>query len=145
MTSHIDAQVQAAIAAVRNKRQQRRQQRAELDASRQAGLAARKAAKLRRQPQGAETVRLAVSGQSPKVGTDRGADATVEEDRLSPATGSGRRRASRTRCAVCDRPLKAGRACACGCGAQLCRARHIPPCTDVHGGQCPNLDLPEAS
>lgn len=52
----------------------------------------------------------------------------------------------RRRCAVCDRPLKAGRGRACvrDCGAHLCRAVHIPQCTDVHGGQCPNLDTPEA-
>ncbi|MEU4487351.1 hypothetical protein AB0H94_21145 [Streptomyces purpurascens] len=48
MTSHVDAQIQARIAAATNKRQQQRQQRAELDANRQAGLAARKKAKLRR-------------------------------------------------------------------------------------------------
>ncbi|MET8947431.1 hypothetical protein ABZX30_28780 [Streptomyces sp. NPDC004542] len=48
MTSHVDQQVQAAIAAARNKRQQQRQQRAELDANRQAGVAARHRAKLKR-------------------------------------------------------------------------------------------------
>jgi hypothetical protein len=48
MTSHVDAQIQARIAAATKKRQQQRQQRAELDANRQAGLAARKTAKLKR-------------------------------------------------------------------------------------------------
>lgn len=48
MTSHVDAAIQARIAAARNKRQQQRQQRAELDANRQAGLEARKAAKAKR-------------------------------------------------------------------------------------------------
>lgn len=44
------------------------------------------------------------------------------------------------RCAVCDRPLpgRRGRPCVRGCGVYLCRAPHRPPCTDVHGGQCPN-------
>lgn len=51
----------------------------------------------------------------------------------------------RRRCAGCDRPLKTGRyrACVRGCGAVLCRAPHRPRCSDVHGGQCPNLELPE--
>ena len=48
MTSHVDEQVAARIAAAKNKRQQRRQQRAELDAARIPGLAARHNAKLRR-------------------------------------------------------------------------------------------------
>lgn len=47
MTSHVDEQIQARIAAAKKKRQQQRQQRAELDANRQAGLNARKTAKLR--------------------------------------------------------------------------------------------------
>ncbi len=53
---------------------------------------------------------------------------------------------ARSRCAVCDRPLKAGRSRACvrGCGVQLCRATHRPPCSDVHGGQCPNYQPPES-
>jgi hypothetical protein len=52
---------------------------------------------------------------------------------------------ARRRCAVCDRPLKAGRGRACvrGCGAHLCRAPHRPPCNDLHGGQCPRLQLPD--
>lgn len=52
---------------------------------------------------------------------------------------------TRHRCAVCARPLKAGRyrTCVRGCGALLCRALHIPLCVDVHGGQCPNLQLPQ--
>ncbi|MFD0117663.1 hypothetical protein ACFVZL_19885 [Streptomyces sp. NPDC058320] len=52
---------------------------------------------------------------------------------------------ARRRCAVCDRPLtgKRGRPCIRGCGAHLCRATHIPHCTDVHGGQCPNHQLPD--
>ncbi|MQY32593.1 hypothetical protein SRB17_05470 [Streptomyces sp. RB17] len=51
---------------------------------------------------------------------------------------------ARSRCAVCDRPLKTGRGrpCVRSCGARLCRSTHIPLCTDVHGGQCPNLQLP---
>lgn len=51
----------------------------------------------------------------------------------------------RQRCAACDRPLKAGRGkpCVRGCGAKLCRAPHIPYCTDLHGGQCSNLQLPD--
>lgn len=48
MTSHVEQQVQARIAEARNKRQQRRQQRAELDAARIPGLAARHDAKMRR-------------------------------------------------------------------------------------------------
>lgn len=48
MTSHVEQQVQARIAAARNKRQQWRQQRAELDAARIPGLAARHDAKMRR-------------------------------------------------------------------------------------------------
>lgn len=48
MTSHVDEQVAARIAAATNKRQQQRRQRAELDANRQAGLAARKTTKLKR-------------------------------------------------------------------------------------------------
>lgn len=54
---------------------------------------------------------------------------------------------ARRRCAVCDRPLtgKRGRPCIRGCGAPLCRAPHIPHCTDVHGGQCPNRPEPDVS
>lgn len=48
MTSYVEQQVQARIAAAKNKRQQRRQQRAELDAARIPGLAARHDAKMRR-------------------------------------------------------------------------------------------------
>lgn len=48
MTSYVEEQVQARIAAARNKRQLRRQQRAELDAARIPGLAARHDAKMRR-------------------------------------------------------------------------------------------------
>ena len=48
MTSHVDEQVQAAIAAARKRRQLRRQQRAELDEQRVPGLAARHSAKMRR-------------------------------------------------------------------------------------------------
>lgn len=65
------------------------------------------------------------------------------------ARGLEARKAAKLRrqCAVCERPLtgKRGRPCARGCGARLCTARHLPPCNDVHGGQCPNLDTPEAS
>lgn len=52
---------------------------------------------------------------------------------------------ARHRCAACDRPVKAARSRPCirGCGARLCRAPHFPPCTDLHGGQCPNLQLPD--
>lgn len=46
--NHVDEAIQARIAAARNKRQQQRQRRAELDANRQAGLQARHTAKLRR-------------------------------------------------------------------------------------------------
>lgn len=51
---------------------------------------------------------------------------------------------TRHRCTACDRPLRSGRhrLCVRGCGARLCRAVHIPQCTDLHGGQCPNLQLP---
>lgn len=48
MPSHVDEQIQARIAAARQKRQLRRQQRAELDANRVPGLAARHSAKMRR-------------------------------------------------------------------------------------------------
>lgn len=48
MTSHVDEAVAARIAAARDKRQQRRQQRAEFDAARIPGLAARHDAKMRR-------------------------------------------------------------------------------------------------
>lgn len=97
MTSHIEQQIQARITAAKAKRQQQGQQRAELDEARQAGLEARKRAKLKR------------------------------------------------RCAVCDRLLSKGRGrpCVRGCGAYLCRAPHLPQCTDVHGGQCPHLNPPE--
>ncbi len=49
------------------------------------------------------------------------------------------------RCAVCDRPLKAGRGrpCVGGCGARLCRTTRIPQCSDVHAGQCPNHTVRE--
>lgn len=48
-------------------------------------------------------------------------------------------------CAACDRAVKAARSrpCSRGCGARLCRTPHIPPCNDLHGGQCPNLELPQ--
>lgn len=48
MTSHVEQQVADRIAEARAKRQQQAQQRAELDDARQAGLAARKTAKLKR-------------------------------------------------------------------------------------------------
>jgi hypothetical protein len=48
LTSHVDEQVAARIAAAKYKRQQQRQRRAELDANRQAGLVARKKTKLKR-------------------------------------------------------------------------------------------------
>ncbi|ODA75558.1 hypothetical protein APS67_000121 [Streptomyces sp. AVP053U2] len=52
---------------------------------------------------------------------------------------------ARYRCAVCDRPLKAGRGRPCirGCGARLCRTTRIPQCSDVHAGQCDNRPDPE--
>jgi hypothetical protein len=52
---------------------------------------------------------------------------------------------ARVRCTVCERRLKTGRwrACVRGCGAKLCRAAHQPLCSDVHGGQCDRLDIPE--
>lgn len=51
----------------------------------------------------------------------------------------------RHRCTVCDRLLKAGssKPCIRGCGARLCRTRHIPQCSDVHGGMCSNRPIPE--
>ncbi|MEU6101174.1 hypothetical protein [Streptomyces flaveolus] len=48
MTSHVDAQIQARIAAAKAKRQQRRRQRAELKEAREYGLQARHTAKLAR-------------------------------------------------------------------------------------------------
>ncbi|MFH8799686.1 hypothetical protein ACH4F6_08840 [Streptomyces sp. NPDC017936] len=48
MTSHVDQQVQARIAAAAQKRARRRQRRAELDEARQHGLQARHSAKMRR-------------------------------------------------------------------------------------------------
>ncbi|WP_406255453.1 hypothetical protein [Streptomyces chartreusis] len=48
MTSHVETQIQARIAAARLKRARRRQQRAELDEARTPGLQARHAAKMRR-------------------------------------------------------------------------------------------------
>ncbi|MFI6488263.1 hypothetical protein [Streptomyces sp. NPDC050564] len=48
VVSHVDQQVQARIAAARVKREQRRQQRTELDAARSFGLQARMAAKVAR-------------------------------------------------------------------------------------------------
>lgn len=48
MTSHVDAQVQARIAAARAKTQQQREERAQFAESRSAGLVARKRAKLAR-------------------------------------------------------------------------------------------------
>ncbi|MEV5420277.1 hypothetical protein [Streptomyces albogriseolus] len=51
---------------------------------------------------------------------------------------------ARVRCAACDRPLgKRGRPCVRGCGARLCTARHLPPCNDLHAGQCARLNPPE--
>lgn len=48
MTSHVDAQVQARIAAARAKTQQQREERAQFAESRSAGLVSRKRAKLAR-------------------------------------------------------------------------------------------------
>ncbi|CAM5254428.1 hypothetical protein [Streptomyces coeruleorubidus] len=48
MTSHVDEQIAARIAAARLKRSKRRQQRAELDEARAYGLHARHTAKMRR-------------------------------------------------------------------------------------------------
>jgi hypothetical protein len=48
MTSHVDEAVQARIAAAKEKRAKRRQQRAELDEARAHGLQARMTAKMRR-------------------------------------------------------------------------------------------------
>lgn len=48
MTSHVDKQIAARIAAVRARREQRRLQRAELGANRQHGLQARHLAKMAR-------------------------------------------------------------------------------------------------
>ncbi|MFJ3290390.1 hypothetical protein ACIPMW_34500 [Streptomyces sp. NPDC086669] len=48
MTSHVDEQVQARIAAASAKRAKRRQQRDELDEARAHGLEARHTAKMRR-------------------------------------------------------------------------------------------------
>lgn len=48
MTSHVDQQIQARIAAASAKRARRRQQREELDEARAHGLEARHAAKLKR-------------------------------------------------------------------------------------------------
>lgn len=48
MTSHVDAAVQARIAAARARQQQRQEERAEFATARAAGLEARKRAKLRR-------------------------------------------------------------------------------------------------
>ncbi|MFE0273789.1 hypothetical protein ACFWZY_16960 [Streptomyces sp. NPDC058992] len=48
MTSHVDEQIQARIAAAKAKRERRRRQREELDEAREHGLEARHAAKIRR-------------------------------------------------------------------------------------------------
>jgi hypothetical protein len=48
MTSHVEAQVQARIAAARSKTQQQREERANFAESRAAGLVARRRAKLAR-------------------------------------------------------------------------------------------------
>ncbi|MFF1548726.1 hypothetical protein [Streptomyces sp. NPDC058291] len=48
MTSHVEQQIEARIAAAKAKTQQRREQRDELGAARDRGLEARKATKLRR-------------------------------------------------------------------------------------------------
>lgn len=48
MTSHVDEQIAARIAAAKAKRAKRRQQREELDDAREHGLQARHTAKLRR-------------------------------------------------------------------------------------------------
>lgn len=48
MSSHVEQQIQARIAAARSRRQRRRQQREELDEARAHGLQARHAAKLTR-------------------------------------------------------------------------------------------------
>ena len=48
MTSHVEQAVAARIAAARRKREQRRQQRAEVDEARTHGLEARHATKMRR-------------------------------------------------------------------------------------------------
>lgn len=48
MTSHVERQIAARIAAARQKRAQRRRQRAELDEARELGLEARHTVKMRR-------------------------------------------------------------------------------------------------
>ncbi|MGW0764659.1 hypothetical protein [Streptomyces sp. NPDC002676] len=48
MASHVEQQIQARIARVKHEQAARRQQRAELDEARQAGLKARRTAKLKR-------------------------------------------------------------------------------------------------
>lgn len=52
---------------------------------------------------------------------------------------------TRYECAACERSVTAAksRPCVRGCGARLCRTPRRPACTDLHGGQCPNLHLPE--
>lgn len=97
MTSHVEEQVQARIAAARAKTQQQREERASFARQRAAGLVSRKRSKLAR------------------------------------------------RCAVCDAPLRGakGRGCVRGCGVFLCRGARRPQCSDVHGGQCSNLQLSE--
>jgi predicted nucleic acid-binding Zn ribbon protein len=57
-----------------------------------------------------------------------------------------RRARPRLHCDACGRTTKPGkyRLCSTGCGALLCRARHIPHCTDLHAGQCPNFAPLEA-
>ncbi|WP_319054099.1 hypothetical protein [Streptomyces europaeiscabiei] len=81
MTSHVDNAVAARIAAAREKRQQRRQQRAELDAARIPGLAARHDAKMRRWAQEED----AAMGQSPTPGANRRDTPTVASVDLTDA------------------------------------------------------------
>jgi hypothetical protein len=62
VTSHVEEQIAARIAAAKRKVEQEKQRRAELAAARQAGLARRHAAKLRRLAEAVENTSWAASG-----------------------------------------------------------------------------------
>lgn len=135
MTSHVESQVQAAIAAARAKAQQ--------DAGRQS------AQKVNAQVTGStvvadlppENVWVEPAARDERKSRERAEFAV----RRSAGLVTRKKAKLARRCAVCDRPLKGakGRACSRGCGARLCRTRHIPLCADVHGGQCVNRPEPE--
>jgi len=93
-----------------------------------------------------EAVRRRIAAARAKTQQQREDRAAFAERRAAGLVARKRQKLAR-RCAVCDRPLKGGkgRACVRGCGVYVCRAVRRPQCSDVHGGQCANAELGEAS